>query len=78
MADLTNIAGLGRKILQTRVGLATLRHVRAFWPLIVLISLFMTFALFGVVDLMTSRVKAFTALILLLGSIILALRGRAR
>ncbi|MEM7663681.1 MAG: DUF4175 family protein [Pseudomonadota bacterium] len=78
MADLTNIAGLGRKILQTRVGLATLCHVRAFWPLIVLISLFVTFALFGVVDLMTARVKALTALILLLGSIILALRGRAR
>ncbi|MEM7004336.1 MAG: DUF4175 family protein [Pseudomonadota bacterium] len=78
MANLSEIAGLGRKVTQTRLGLAMLRYVRAFWPLIVLIALFLTIALFGIVDLMTPRAAAFSMLLLLFGSLILILRGRRR
>ncbi|MEO0881883.1 MAG: DUF4175 family protein [Pseudomonadota bacterium] len=78
MADLNDIPGLSRKILQTRTGLATLRYVQAFWPLIVLVSLFLILALFGVVDLMTAQAAALCFLILLAGLVILGLRGRNR
>lgn len=78
MADLSKIKGLTRKTLLTRVKLSALRLAEAFWPLLLLLALFASIALFGLFDAMSPGLAAMATLVTLAGGIVLFLRGRRR
>lgn len=78
MADLSKIKGLARKTLLTRAKLTVLRAAEAFWPLGLLLALFLSLALFGLLDVMSPGLAAMATLVVLTGGIVLFLRGRGR
>ncbi len=78
MADLKDIKGLKGRIAGTSRGLTALESVRAFWPLIIFLSLFVTLALLGVLERAPAAIAAASTLAIFIASLLLALRGWRR
>ena len=75
MADLNTIKGLSLKLRLTRWHLTVLQVLKAFWPVFVLVSAFVFFALFGVFDRLPAAYAAIATLLTLLGLAGLLWRG---
>lgn len=75
MADLNTIKGLALKISATRLHLGVLAGVAAFWPVLVLVAVFVLLALGGVFEAISPSLGAISALIVLLGGAGLVWRG---
>ena len=69
MAALNKITGLALKLRATRLHIGVLRAVRVFWPVMVLVSLFIAFALAGVFERVSPTAAALSALITLIGAV---------
>lgn len=78
MADLKDIKGLKGRIAGTSRGLTALELARAFWPLMIFLSLFVALALFGVFERAPAAIAAASTLAVFIASLLLALRGWRR
>ncbi len=78
MAELKDIRGVPGRISATRRQLTLLAVARAFWPLLLLASVFFGAALAGIWEQTSPQVGAFSTLIFFVGAIILFLRGWRR
>lgn len=78
MADLKRIPGVEPKIARTQGSLWRLAAARAFWPLAVLVSLFLIFALVGIFDASSEQFASMSLIIFLAGVLILGVLGWAR
>ncbi len=78
MADLNRIPGTTSLIGRTFRRLRDIALWKAWWPFIVLLSVFVSAALFGVFEQTPARLGALATLIFLVGSLIALLRGIRR
>lgn len=78
MADLNRIPGTKSLISRTFRRLQDIALWQAWWPFIVLLSVFICAALIGVFELAPARIGALTTLIFLVGTVIALLRGLRR
>ena len=78
MAELKNIKGVDGRIAATRRRMTALALVRAFWPLFLLVFVFVGAAILGVWESAPRQIGALSTLIFLIGSVILFLRGWRR
>lgn len=78
MVELNTIKGLVLKIRATRLHLVVLAGVRAFWPVLLLVSGFAFLAFIGVFERVPARFGALAGLGLWLGGVYLAWRGWRR
>ena len=78
MADLKRIPGIEPKIARTRGSLWRLAAVRAFWPFVILISLFLVFALTGIFDAASEKFASLSLIVFVAGLLILGILGWAR
>lgn len=78
MAELKDIRGVSGRISATRRQLTLLAITQAFWPLLLLVSVFIGAALAGIWEQSSPQLGAFATLVFFTGSIILFLRGWRR
>ena len=78
MAETDGLKTIGAKVAATRRRLGLLALGRAFWPLFVFVTLFLSMALAGVFDRLPPALGALLTLLFLFGGIILVLRGIRR
>jgi len=78
LAQLSEIRGVTRRISATKRKLTSLAVVRAYWPFLLFVSIFLIAALFGVFERAPKQVAAISTLVFLLGGALLFLRGLRR
>lgn len=78
MARLNRIEGVKSLIDRTRRRLRDIALWRAFWPLIVLVSVYLIAALLGVFELAPKQVAAFATILVFVGGLLALLRGMRR
>lgn len=78
MAELKSVPGLKSLIAHTRRRLRELALWRAWWPWIVLISVFFIAALLGIFEHAPKRIGAFASLLVIFGGVLAFVRGLKR
>ena len=78
MADLKRIPGIEPKIARTKGALWRLAAVRAFWPFLVFVSVFIFLALSGLLEVASEQAASLALFIFLFGGVLLGGLGWAR
>ncbi len=78
MARLDRIPGVKRLLAKTRRRLRDIALWRAFWPLVVIVSVFLIAALLGQFERAPDQIAAFATLLVFAGTLIALLRGLRR
>ncbi|WP_084420802.1 DUF4175 domain-containing protein [Henriciella litoralis] len=78
MAELKRIPGIEPKIARTKRALWRLSAVRAFWPLLIILSVFVFLALTGLLDASTDKLAALSLIIFVVGVGVLGVLGWMR
>lgn len=78
MAELKRIPGLEPKIARTHAALWRFSAARAFWPLAVFITIFLTLALTGLLEASRDQIAAVALIVFLFGLVVLSVIGGLR
>lgn len=78
MADLKRIPGIEPKIARTKGALWRLSAVRAFWPFLVFVSIFIFLALSGLLEIVSEQAASIALVLFVGGGALLAFLGWAR